>query len=78
MNNSHSIADLSEFEIFGYLLNEAEEANLRSDYIIPVTRVLVKFIFWLEPLRECLSHIKHRHSGEMACKSIVVALPVVP
>ena len=61
MNNSHSIADLSEF---GYLLNEAEEAKLRSDYIILVTRVLVKFISWLELLRECLGDIKHRHSRE--------------
>lgn len=78
MNNSHSIADLSEFEIFGYLLNEAEEAKLRSDYIILVTRVLVKFISWLQPLKECLGHIKHRHSREMARKSIVVGLPVVP
>ena len=78
MNNSHSIADLSEFEIFGYLLNEAEEAKLRSDYIILVARVLVKFISCLEPLRECLGHIKHRHSREMARKSIVVRLPVVP
>ncbi|XP_067022428.1 uncharacterized protein [Acropora muricata] len=77
MNNSHSIADLSEFEIFGYLLNEAEEAKLRSDYIILVTRVFVKFISWLEALRECLDHIKHRHSREMARKSIVVWLPVV-
>lgn len=74
MNNSHSIADLSEFEIFGYLLNEAEEAKLRSDYIILVTR----FISWLEPLRECLGHIKHRHSREMARKSIMVGLPVFP
>ena len=57
MNNSHSIGDFNEFEIFGYLLNEAEEAKLRSDYIILVTRVLVKFISWLEPLKECLGHI---------------------
>ena len=77
MNNSHSIGDLNEFEIFGYLLNEAEEAKLRSDYIILVTRVLVKFISWLEPLKECLGHIKHRHSREMAHKSVVVGLPVV-
>lgn len=78
MNNSQPIGELSEFEIFGYLLNEAEEAKLRSDYIILVTRVLVKFISWLEPLKECLGHIKHRHSTEMACKSVVVGLPVVP
>lgn len=78
MNNSHSIGDLSEFEIFNYLLNEAQQAKLRSDFIILVTRVLVKFISWLEPLKECLGHIKHRHSREMARKSVVVGLPVVP
>jgi len=78
MNNSQPIGELSKFEIFGYLLNEVEEAKLRSDYIILVTRVLVKFISWLEPLKECLGHIKHRHSTEMACKSVVVGLPVVP
>ena len=78
MNNSHSIGDLTEFEIFGYLLNETEEAKLRSDYIILVARVLVKFISWLEPLKESLGHIKHRYSREMACKSVVVGFPVVP
>ena len=78
MNNSHSIGDLTEFEIFGYLLNEAEEAKLRSDYIILVARVLVKFISWLEPLKESLGHIKHRYSREMTRKSVVVGLPVVP
>ena len=78
MNNSYSVANLSEFEELGYLLNEAEEAKLRSDYIILVTRVLVKFISWLEPLKECLGHIRHRHSREIARKSIVVGLPVVP
>lgn len=62
LNNSHPIGDLSEFEIFRYLINEEEEAKLRTDYIILVCRVLVRFIPWLEPLKDVLGHIKHRYS----------------
>ena len=78
LDNSKPIGDLSEFDIFGYLMNDNERAKLRSDYTILATRVLVKFIPWLEPLKECLGHIKHKHSTEMARKSVVIGLPVVP
>lgn len=78
LNNSHPIGGLSEFEIFRYLINEEEEAKLRSDYIILVCGVLVRFIPWLEPLKDVLGHIKHRYSKEMSQKSIIVGLPVVP
>lgn len=78
LNNSHPIGDLSEFEIFSYLVNDAEQAKLRSDYTVLVTRALVKFIPWLEPLKDCLGHTKHGHSSEMAKKSVVIGLPVVP
>lgn len=78
LDNSKPIGDLSEFDIFCYLMNDNERAKLRSDYTILATRVLVKFIPWLEPLKECLGHIKHKHSTEMARKSVVIGLPVVP
>ena len=68
MCNSQPMGELSEFEIFGYLLNEAEEAKLRSDYIIHVTRVLVKFISWLEPPKECLQRLQHCQKAANLCK----------
>ena len=54
LNNSHPIGDLKEFQIFRYLINEEEKAKLRSDYIILACRVLVRFIPWMEPLKDVL------------------------
>ena len=59
-------------------MNDNERAKIRSDYTVLASRVLVKFIPWLEPLKECLGHIEHKHSKEMARKSAVIGLPVVP
>lgn len=78
LNNSNPIGDLSEFDIFSYLVNDVERAKLKSDYTVLVCRVLVKFVPWLEPIKECLGHIQHQHSKEIAKKSVVVGLPVVP
>lgn len=78
LDNSHPIGGLREFEISNYFINKEEKAKLRSDYIILVCRVLVKFIPWLDPLKDVLGHIKQRYSEEMSRKSIIVGLPVVP
>lgn len=73
------VANIADFDNVNYLLSEAELEQQRKDYIILVARVLTEYFPVLQPLRDAIpSHIPHRYSNEMAEKSCIIGLPVVP
>ncbi|XP_078365968.1 uncharacterized protein LOC144650183 isoform X2 [Oculina patagonica] len=73
------VPNIMDFENANYLMSKSELDQQRNDYIILVARVLVEFFPALKPLQDVIpSHISHRYSSEMAKKSCIVGLPVVP
>ncbi|CAH3179477.1 unnamed protein product, partial [Porites lobata] len=73
------VSDIKDFDNINYLMSKDELEWQRNDYIILVARVLLEFFPSLGPLRDVVpSHILHRYSSQMAGKSCVVGLPVVP
>ena len=51
----------------------------RKEFIVPVSRVLVEFFPCLSSLESVIpKHIKNRFSVEMAKKSVIINLPIVP
>jgi len=52
---------------------------MKSDFTILVTRVLVQFFPCLSYLKDDVcKHIPHRFSDEMAKKSVIMGLPILP
>ena len=73
------VADITTFSNSNYLLCKDELHLLRKEFIVLVSRVLVEFFPCLNPLKSILpEHIHHRFSTEMAKKSIIISLPIVP
>ena len=73
------VNDISIFSNSNYLLCNDELQLFRKDFIILVSRVLVEFFPCLSSLESFIpKHIKHRFSAEMAKKSVIVNLPIVP
>ena len=64
------VNDIDTFSNFNYL---------REEFIVLVSRVLVEFFPCLSSLASLIpKHIKHRFSAEMAKKSVIINLPIVP
>jgi len=62
-----------------YLLCKDELQLFRKEFIVLVSRVLIEFFPCLSSLEFFIpKHIKHRSSAEMANKSSVINLPIVP
>ncbi|XP_068733624.1 uncharacterized protein [Montipora capricornis] len=73
------VPDIKDFDNVNYLMSKTELDQQRNDYIILVARVLIEFFPALEPLCDAVPpHIPHRYLNEMAQKSCIVGLPVVP
>ena len=73
------VNDISTFSNSKYLLCKDELQHFRKEFIVLVTRVLIEFFPCLSSLESFIpKHIKHRFSAEMANKSIVINLAIVP
>lgn len=73
------VNDISTFSNSNYLLCKDELQLFRKEFIVLVSRILVEFFPCLSSLESFIpKHIKHRFSAEMAKKSIIINLPIVP
>ena len=73
------VNDIGTFSNSNYLLCKDELQLFRKEFIVLVSRVLVEFFPCLSSLESVIpKHIKHRFSAEMAKKSIIINLPIVP
>ncbi|XP_028410627.1 uncharacterized protein LOC114533317 [Dendronephthya gigantea] len=73
------VSNIESFENKEYLLSQEELNKLKCDFTVLVSRVLVEFFPCLYYLQKnvCI-HIPHRYSNEMAVKSTVISLPILP
>ncbi|XP_028408673.1 uncharacterized protein LOC114531236 isoform X2 [Dendronephthya gigantea] len=73
------VSNIESFENKEYLLSQEELNKLKCDFTVLVSRVLVEFFPCLYYLQKnvCI-HIPHRYSNEMAIKSTVISLPILP
>jgi hypothetical protein len=73
------VPDVKSFENVKYLLSPEEMDKMKNEFTILVGRVLVKFFSCMKPISSVIpQHIEHKFSNEMAKKSEIVMLPVVP
>jgi hypothetical protein len=73
------VEDISKFENKEYLLSKSELQNTRFEYIVLISRILLDFFPCLKVIKNVVpSHIEHVFSKEMAEKSEVINMPVVP
>lgn len=73
------VENLKSFENSNYLLSSDEMESMKKEFTILVARVLLKFFPCMKPLSRVVpGHIEHKYSEEMAKKSEIVMLPVVP
>lgn len=73
------VEDISSFSDSNYLLSKDELQLFRRDFIVLVSRVLVEFFPCLRGLESITpKHILHPYSKEMAKKSVLINLPIVP
>ena len=73
------VNDINTFSNSNYLLCTDELQLFRKEFIILVSRVLVEFFPCLRSLESLIpKHIKHQFSAEMARKSVIINLPIVP
>ena len=73
------VDNMDDFHNSNYLLDQGEVELMKQDFIVLVSRVLVEFFPFLEPLKSIIpQHIDHQHSNEMAQKSNIISLPIVP
>lgn len=73
------VNDINTFSNSSYLLHKDELQHFRKEFIVLVSRVLVEFFPCLSSLQSLIpEHIKHRFSAEMAKKSVIINLPIVP
>jgi len=73
------VNDISTFSNSSYLLCKDELQLFRKEFIVLVSRVLVEFFPCLSSLESFIpKHIKHHFSAEMAKKSVIINLPIVP
>ena len=77
LDDSKPLADITTFTNSNYLLSKDELQLFRHEFTVLVSRVLVEFFPCLSSL-VIPKHIKHRYSEEMATKSVIVNLPIVP
>jgi len=73
------VDNMDDFHNSNYLLDQGEVELMKQDFIVLVSRVLIEFFPFLEPLKSIIpQHIDHQHSNEMAQKSNIISLPIVP
>ncbi len=73
------VADLTKLENKEYLLSESELEKMQHKYIVLVSRVLVDFFPCLKVIKNVVPpHIEHTFTKEMAEKSEIINMPVVP
>lgn len=80
LDNSQPIMkDIKQFDNKEYLLSKCELKNMRDEYIVLVSRVLVEFFPCMKVIRKIVpQHISHKYSKEMAEKSEIISMPIVP
>lgn len=73
------VADISMFENQEYLLSKDELQTMRYEHIVLVSRILVEFFPFLKVIKKVVPlHLEHKFSKEMAEKSEIINMPVVP
>ena len=73
------VDDISKFENKKYLLSKCELQSMRYEYIVLISRILIDFFPCLKVIKSVVpSHIEHAFSKEMAEKSEIINMPVVP
>ena len=73
------VQNLTSFENSNYLLSSEEMEKTKKDFTIIVARVLVEFFQCMKPISKVVpNHIEHIYSDEMAKKTEIVMLLVVP
>jgi hypothetical protein len=73
------VTDLTKLENKEYLLSKNELEKMWHEYIVLVSRVLLEFFPCLKVIKNVVPpHIEHRFSKEMAEKSEIINMPVVP
>ena len=73
------VEDMTKFENKEYLLSKSELEKMRQEYIVLVSRILLNFFPCLKVIKNVVpNHIEHEFSKEMAEKSEIINLPVVP
>ena len=73
------VDDISTFSNSNYLISKDELQLFRKGFIVLVSRVLLEFFPCLHALESLTpKHIRHGYSEEMAKKSVIINLSIVP
>lgn len=80
LDDTKALVDcISTFSNSNYLLSKDELQLFQKEFIVLVSRVLLEFFPCLHTLDSLTpKHIRHGYSEEMAKKSVIINLPIVP
>ena len=74
LDDTKPIGDVKDLPLSTFLLSPEDCSALRDDYVILISRILVRHLTFLQPFSSCVpKHIQHAYSEVMRKKSIVVS-----
>ena len=73
LDDCKQIGDIKDLPLSTFLLSPEDCSTLRDNYVILVSRILVRHLTALQPFMKCVpQHIQHANSAVMSLKSTVV------